>query len=371
MAEMGFDKIAPDAGLPKYVRARHAIMAAIRDGRFPAGSRLPAERILAEQLGIAYLTVRRAVAGLAGDGVLERRPGVGTFVCARTQGANVALVFFVVRHMEPGSLAWMEVESVRVAAQARGRILRVLPLVKPPPPPSQVIDELRLMDVGAVGLVGFLESHRAYVERLAHEIPCVLFNKSLPGLPLPCAKSDVAMGARLMVDYFSRRGRRTIGVAVSDADHPQQRELLISVEAELARRGLPINKRHWFEGRIPETMAELAHWLQRLINSDNRPDALIIQHVTPARCLEAMLRDRGECRPDDLDVIAVCDLVGDEQFDLPWPVLLQDYPAVVKNAQELLLNLVEDGGNTGGAPVLLTPPRLVCLRDGVPAATEA
>lgn len=369
MAEPNFDKIAADAGVPKYVRARHAIMTAIRDGRFPAGSRLPAERVLAEQLGIAYLTVRRAVAGLAGDGILERRPGVGTFVRARTQGANVALVFFVVRHMEPGSLAWMEVESVRAAAQARGRILRVVPLVKPAPPPSQVIEELRLMDVGAVGLVGFLESHRPYVGRLAHEIPCVLFNKGLPGLPLPCAKSDVAMGARLMIEHFSRRGRRAIGVAVSDADHPQQRELLLSVEAELSRRGLPINKRHWFEGRIPETMAELVHWLQRLVDSDDRPDALIIEHAPAARRLEALLRERGECPPDDLDVIAVCDLVADEQFDFPWPVLLQDYPAVVKNAQELLLDLVEDGGNTGTVPVLLTPPRLVCVRDEVPAAT--
>lgn len=46
-------------------------------------SRLPSEPALATQYGISRVTVRRALDQLAGDGMIERRPGSGTFVSGR------------------------------------------------------------------------------------------------------------------------------------------------------------------------------------------------------------------------------------------------------------------------------------------------
>lgn len=45
----------------------------------PAGSRLPAERKLGEQLRVARETLRRALDDLEAEGWIERRPGVGAF----------------------------------------------------------------------------------------------------------------------------------------------------------------------------------------------------------------------------------------------------------------------------------------------------
>ena len=47
-----------------------------------AGEPLPAERELAASLGVARMTLRRAVAGLVDEGRLLRRQGAGTFVAA-------------------------------------------------------------------------------------------------------------------------------------------------------------------------------------------------------------------------------------------------------------------------------------------------
>ena len=44
------------------------------------GERLPAEPVLASEYGVSRVTIRRALARLAADGVLERRAGVGNFV---------------------------------------------------------------------------------------------------------------------------------------------------------------------------------------------------------------------------------------------------------------------------------------------------
>src|SRR5690606_26121958 len=43
-------------------------------------ARLPSESALAQEHGVSRVTVRRALDRLAGDGMIERRPGSGTFV---------------------------------------------------------------------------------------------------------------------------------------------------------------------------------------------------------------------------------------------------------------------------------------------------
>jgi GntR family transcriptional regulator / MocR family aminotransferase len=57
-----------------------ALRAAIRDGRLPPGTRLPASRALAADLGIARNTVADAFGQLVAEGWLSARTGAGTWV---------------------------------------------------------------------------------------------------------------------------------------------------------------------------------------------------------------------------------------------------------------------------------------------------
>ncbi len=52
----------------------------ILSGEMGASARLPSEPTLAQEHGVSRVTVRRALDKLAGDGMIERRPGSGTFV---------------------------------------------------------------------------------------------------------------------------------------------------------------------------------------------------------------------------------------------------------------------------------------------------
>ncbi|MFC0170843.1 FadR/GntR family transcriptional regulator [Pseudoduganella danionis] len=53
---------------------------ALLDGRYVANSRLPSERVLAEQFGVSRNTVREATQRLVARGLLRSRPGAGVYV---------------------------------------------------------------------------------------------------------------------------------------------------------------------------------------------------------------------------------------------------------------------------------------------------
>ncbi|MFI8371704.1 GntR family transcriptional regulator [Streptomyces sp. NPDC085466] len=63
-----------------YVAVADHIAARIAAGELGAGARLPAERDLATEYGVAYLTVRRAASVLRERGLIVTVHGKGTFV---------------------------------------------------------------------------------------------------------------------------------------------------------------------------------------------------------------------------------------------------------------------------------------------------
>lgn len=93
------------------------------------GQRLPGERMLADELGIARMTVRSAIDTLIADGLLERRHGSGTYVTTRPLVRALGLTSFSQdmrsRGLVPGSRL-IAFETIRadaaLAQQLRGPV---------------------------------------------------------------------------------------------------------------------------------------------------------------------------------------------------------------------------------------------------------
>ncbi|MCB8822210.1 FadR/GntR family transcriptional regulator [Microvirga rosea] len=65
-----------------YQQIADQIRALIQSGQFPPSTRLPAERELAQQLGVSRPSLREALIALEIDGSVEIRSGSGVYVCA-------------------------------------------------------------------------------------------------------------------------------------------------------------------------------------------------------------------------------------------------------------------------------------------------
>lgn len=70
---------------PLYAQFAQLLRKAIIDGRLEAGAALPPERDLAAEYGVSRITIRRAIAELAEDGLLTRKQGAGTTVTRRIE----------------------------------------------------------------------------------------------------------------------------------------------------------------------------------------------------------------------------------------------------------------------------------------------
>ncbi len=124
-------KIIPVLGLwtqekgPLYHRLAQALRQAIHTTTIPANTRLPAERVLAQELGISRNTVVAAYHELEEAGLIERRAGSGTWVSSLTQkqaaqlraaqtsalGRGPVFDAFLAEHVDPidlatGAVAW-------------------------------------------------------------------------------------------------------------------------------------------------------------------------------------------------------------------------------------------------------------------------
>jgi GntR family transcriptional regulator len=74
---------------PVHVSIRDDLRMRIASGEWAAGGRLPSETDLAARYGVARMTVRQAIGALAGEGVVVRRQGLGTFAAAHPPAGRV------------------------------------------------------------------------------------------------------------------------------------------------------------------------------------------------------------------------------------------------------------------------------------------
>ncbi|GIJ52346.1 hypothetical protein Val02_92320 [Virgisporangium aliadipatigenens] len=72
--------ITPDREGAAYRQLAAVLRDRIRAGELPAGSRVPSEKDLHDEFGLARETIRRALAVLRQEGLVEVRHGHGTFV---------------------------------------------------------------------------------------------------------------------------------------------------------------------------------------------------------------------------------------------------------------------------------------------------
>lgn len=68
---------------PRYLQIKQYLHDKIQSRAWPPGHRIPTEIELSEQFSVSRMTANKAIRDLVKDGLLERTPRLGTFVCQK------------------------------------------------------------------------------------------------------------------------------------------------------------------------------------------------------------------------------------------------------------------------------------------------
>ena len=80
--------ITPAAGAALYQQIIDAVKREVGEGRLPPGYAMPSFRVLARELMVSLITVKRAYEELEREGILTLRQGLGTFVAEKADDAS-------------------------------------------------------------------------------------------------------------------------------------------------------------------------------------------------------------------------------------------------------------------------------------------
>ena len=111
---------APLVRAPLVDQAIAMLREQIAGGEWPVGARLPAEPVLAQQMGVGRSTIREAVRVLSHAGILEVHQGSGTFVRSATTPDDFATRLHRAKALEVYEVRrGLEVEAAALAAVRR------------------------------------------------------------------------------------------------------------------------------------------------------------------------------------------------------------------------------------------------------------
>lgn len=166
--------ILKDGPVPLYYQLEQHLRERIASREFEPGASLPTEDMICGQYGVSRITVRRALAALQEDRLIERRRGVGSFVAERPGGINNHLTGSLREFL--AAAAALDTRTLSITTEPApldvGKSLRLAP--------GQ--DVLRLKMVGNLegqGPVAFLniwvprEVGEGFAESLRSEVPVV------------------------------------------------------------------------------------------------------------------------------------------------------------------------------------------------------
>jgi DNA-binding LacI/PurR family transcriptional regulator len=199
----------------RYRRIAESLTAAIKDGTYKPGDRLPTEAELAAAHQVSHVTAAAALNELARAGLVTRAPRRGTFVLGGTGGnrAMPPLVAWILDYVEPTFNLGL-LHGIQRGAREAGAALVLGASGSTPAEEAEAIQEA--VAAGAAGIMLYLqdgESYNADVLRLVlGGYPVVLVDRYLRGVHCAVVSSDNVGGARLVVEELLDAGHRQICV---------------------------------------------------------------------------------------------------------------------------------------------------------------
>lgn len=207
----------PTGALPTYLRIAETLTIDIGGGRLAPGEKLPPERQMASERGVAVATLRKALHLLVERGLIERRQGSGNYVLGGGVNIGTYALFRLQLRGTGGGLPTARLLDLSKAIKPKDlpnigrrfdegiRMRRLRFLADIPVAVEEIWLDLRWHDDGGLNARTISESlYRTYADRLGlhiREAEDVISAAALPDWTPP----DLGLRAGTQVGFIERR----------------------------------------------------------------------------------------------------------------------------------------------------------------------
>lgn len=201
---------------PLYQQIKQILERQILEGALREGDLIPSERELCEQYGVSSTPVRRALQELVREGLIRRRPGIGSFVSSESRNLYLLLLIIGFDKAEWRRVACIFSELIGGIAEVTWEHQATFSVAHVPtgfddirPYIRSVIQEGEFDGI-LLRLGGDLQEE--YLAPLLETgFPYVVIKRHLPNRMINCVINDDVQGAFMATEHLIKSGHTKIG----------------------------------------------------------------------------------------------------------------------------------------------------------------
>src|ERR1700730_7900625 len=303
--------------LPKYQQVVEAVKNEILSGRYQPGQKLPSEAALVKRFGASRITVGRALRELRQAGLIQSRPGSGSYVGPAAAGENGLLFGLLIPNLGDTEIFGPICQGMSEAPQARKNALLW----------GNSVSDARTKDEQALQLcqqyiskkvagVFFapLEriagsdpaNHRVISELERARIPVVLLDRCILPYPRRTAHDLVAIDHRragyIVTEHLLKLGCRRIAFVAYSKSAATVTARIDGYLHALNASGAP-GAPHWIQHLNSELESEVRQVMETL-----KPEAIVCANDRIAAHLMHSLIRLNYRIPDDIRIVGIDDV---------------------------------------------------------------
>lgn len=300
---------------PKYIDLMNWIREQILSGEFCVGMRLPSENELGKKFSISRQTVRQATSVLESEGLLERRRGSGTYVCAvksamKTTTRNIGVVLTYLDDYIFPSI----VQGIEKILTKNGYFMQLAFTYNMVEKEAYILDTMLKNNIDGLIIepsksgIPFINTD-LYQKIKNSGIPCIFIHaETNPPMDIPSVRMDDYKAGEAAAQYLIKHGHTKIAGIFKSDDMQGQLRYSGAINALKKHDLLNSEKRmFWYttEDIKPIMNGELS---EDILKRFSDATAIICYNDQIARFFVDLFNKMDKKIPDDISIISFDDL---------------------------------------------------------------
>ncbi len=365
--------LAHDSFASLHVQLNNQLHHLILSGRWPSGTRIPSENELTSYLNVSRSTVRLALQQAELEGLIQRKPGKGTFVANIAQQEKPSRLIAFVTCMFASEMHLLLLNGAEEEVKANGYRM-IFSNVQSHAEEIGILQGMR-----AEGVAGVLlwpnaqgshpdQQNTALYQQL--DLPMVMMDRQIHGFECDCVTSDNYGGGRALMKHLIELGHREIVfLSHHEVELLPVKERYRAYCTVLQEHGLTPHE-PWFIGHpgdeigdgyamlssVDDRKMEFSQFQEYLVKAIPRPTAIFGANDSLAILASWALKQLDVRVPETISVAGFDDINLAVHLEVPLTTVAQDPFTIGKRAAQLLIDQLQ--GNSGPTRCEIIPTQL-------------